>query len=48
VRGTHEVGAFLAVRLTPCDYAALTALIWEHVNPYGRFDLDMNARLALL
>ena len=23
-------------------------LIWEHVNPYGRFDLDMNARLALL
>jgi hypothetical protein len=30
------------------DYAALTPLIWEHVNPYGRFDLDMNARLALL
>jgi hypothetical protein len=26
----------------------LTPLIWEHVNPYGRFDLDMNARLALL
>jgi hypothetical protein len=23
-------------------------LMWEHVNPYGRFDLDMNARLALL
>jgi hypothetical protein len=23
-------------------------LIWEHVNPYGRFDPDMNARLALL
>ena len=21
--------------------------IWEHVNPYGRFDLDMNARLDL-
>ena len=34
--------------LTPRDYAALTPLIWEHVNPYGRFDLDMNARLALL
>ena len=31
-------------RLTPRDYAALTPLIWEHVNPYGRFDLDMNAR----
>ena len=27
--------------------AALTPLIWSHVNPYGRFDLDMNARMAL-
>jgi hypothetical protein len=35
-------------RLPPRDYAALTPLISEHVNPYGRFDLDMNARLALL
>lgn len=35
-------------RLTPRDYAALTPLIWEHINPYGRFELDMNARLALL
>ena len=35
-------------KLTPRDYAALTPLMWEHVNPYGRFDLDMNARLALL
>ena len=35
-------------RLTPRDYAALTPPIWEHVNAYGRFDLDMNARLALL
>ena len=35
-------------KLTPRDYAALTPLIWEHVNPYGRFDLDMNARLAFL
>lgn len=34
-------------RLTPRDYAALTPLIWEHVNPYGRFELDMNTRLAL-
>ena len=33
--------------MTPCDYAALTPLIWSHVNPYGRFDLDMNARMAL-
>jgi len=35
-------------KLTPRDYAALSPLIWEHVNPYGRFDLDMNTRLALL
>jgi hypothetical protein len=35
-------------RLTPRDYAALTPLIWEHVNPYGRFELNMNTRLALL
>jgi hypothetical protein len=35
-------------KLTPRDYAALTPLIWEHVNPYGQFDLDMNSRLALL
>jgi len=34
-------------KFTPRDYAALTPLIWEHVNPYGRFDLDMNSRLAL-
>ena len=27
--------------------AALTPLIWEHVNPYGRFDLDMNTASAL-
>ena len=26
---------------------ALTPLIWNHVNPYDRFDLDMNARMAL-
>jgi hypothetical protein len=35
-------------RLTPRDYAALTPLIWEHVNPYGRFVLDMTTRLALV
>ena len=33
--------------MTPRDYAALTPLIWSHVNPYGRFDLDINARMAL-
>jgi TnpA family transposase len=39
----HWVG-----RMTARDLAALTPLIWEHVNPYGNFDLDMNTRLALL
>lgn len=34
-------------RMTPDDLRALTPLIWEHVNPYGRFELDMEARLAL-
>jgi hypothetical protein len=29
---------------TPGDYAALTPLIWERVNPYGRFDLEMDTR----
>jgi TnpA family transposase len=34
-------------RLTPVDLRAITPLIWEHVNPYGRFELDMDSRLAL-
>ncbi|MCC8996043.1 MAG: transposase [Nitrosomonas sp.] len=38
------------VRLDRCnytlrDYVALTPLIWEHINAYGRFELDMNAHL---
>ena len=36
-----------ADKLTPRDLRALTPLIWDHVNPYGRFELDMNARLPL-
>ena len=36
-----------ANRLTAPDRRALTPLIWEHINPYGRFELDMTARLAL-
>jgi TnpA family transposase len=35
-------------KLEPRDLSALTPLIWEHVNPYGRFELDMNARIPLL
>jgi len=34
-------------KLEPRDLSALTPLIWEHVNPYGRFELDMNARILL-
>jgi hypothetical protein len=35
-----------AQQLVARDQAALP-LIWEHVNPYGRFELDMNARILL-
>ena len=34
-------------KLTPRDLRALTPLIWDHVNPYGRFELDMEARLPI-
>lgn len=34
-------------KLTPRDLRALTPLIWEHVNPYGRFELDMESRLPI-
>ena len=35
-------------RLTSRDLHALTPLFWGHVNPYGRFDLDMRTRIAAL
>jgi hypothetical protein len=34
-------------RMTPEDLRALTPLLYGHVNPYGTFNLDMNARLAI-
>lgn len=34
-------------RMTVEDWRALTPLFYGHVNPYGRFDLDMNSRLPL-
>jgi hypothetical protein len=34
-------------RMTPVDLRALTPLIWEHVNPYGRCELNMESPLAL-
>ncbi|MFI6731221.1 transposase [Streptomyces sp. R-74717] len=33
--------------LTDADRRALSPLFWTHVNPYGRFELDMNSRLDL-
>ncbi|MFI6990600.1 hypothetical protein ACI2LC_37995 [Nonomuraea wenchangensis] len=35
------------LRLTDADRRALSPLFWTHVNPYGRFELDMNAHLGL-
>jgi TnpA family transposase len=37
-----------AERLTARDRHALTPLFWEHVNPYGRHELDMRTRIAAL
>jgi hypothetical protein len=34
-------------RLPAFDLGALTPLIWDHANPYGRFDLDMEIRLPI-
>lgn len=34
-------------RMTPRDLAALSPLITQHINPYGRFELDMETRLPL-
>ncbi|MEV5711675.1 transposase [Actinoallomurus sp. NPDC052274] len=36
-----------AERLTPEDRRGLSPLFWTHINPYGRFRLDMDARLDL-
>lgn len=34
-------------RMTVEDWRALTPFFYGHVNPYGRFDLDMDSRLSL-
>ena len=36
-----------AERLTPEDRRGLSPLVWSHINPYGRFYLDMDTRLDL-
>jgi TnpA family transposase len=35
-------------RLTAADRRALTPLFWSHVNPYGRFRLEMDRHLDVL
>ena len=35
-------------RLSARDLHALTPLFWTHVNPYGRFELDMRTRISAL
>ena len=32
-------------RMSAEDHRAITPLIYAHVNPYGRFELDMDERL---
>lgn len=34
-------------RMTPDDWRGLTPLIYHHVNPYGRIELDMETRLPI-
>lgn len=34
-------------RMTEADWRGLTPLFYLHINPYGRFDLDMNQRIPL-
>jgi len=34
-------------RLTEEDMRGLTPILYGHVNPYGRFELDMSKRLLL-
>lgn len=35
------------LRMQPEDWRALTPLIYAHVHPYGRFDLDLAERLVI-
>lgn len=33
--------------MTVEDFRALTPLIYNHINPYGNFDLDMAQRIPI-
>jgi len=35
----------VVARLSPEDYRGLTPLIYLHINPYGRFEVDLNKRI---
>lgn len=39
--------AELFEQMAPRDLAALSPLLTLHIHPYGNFDLDMDARIAL-
>ena len=34
-------------KMTKEDFRALTPLIYGHVNPYGKFNLEMNKRIVI-
>ena len=34
-------------QMTVRDLAALSPLMTQHINPYGRFELDMETRLSI-
>ena len=42
-----RTGEVRAGKLTEEDRRGLSPLFWSHVNPYGRFRLDMDTRLDL-
>jgi hypothetical protein len=42
-REDHEISMLALHLLQNC----MVYINWEHVNPYGRFELDMDARLPI-
>jgi hypothetical protein len=38
----------LFITLTKEDLRALTPLIYNHINPYGNFELNMDERIPIL
>jgi hypothetical protein len=48
VRGAVLAQPHWVNRLTPRDRHAITPLIWDHVNLYGRYELDTESRISIL